>query len=1010
MRTLHHAVAFWFTLTCVLSQTYDDEQTFLRYLFLLTGGPGWTNNSGWLDAGPSDHCGWYGVTCADVADTMRVTSLQLDSNNLRGTLPAGFNNLPHVSTIVFYNNRLSGSFPRDILELPNIATLILSNNFIGGELPNVALPSNLMVLDVSSNMIGGAIPESLFENCQALAYLLMSDNQLQGTLPSSLGTCSGLIYLDLESNSIYGPIPDEWQSLINLQQIYLGDNNINGTLQPFTSMKNLQALSVFRNLLQSPLPMDLSNMSSLRTLVVNANAFDESLPTWLGTMSNLVYLDMSANSFRGDIDDLLSNNRWSAMTYLGLSLNQISGSIPTSIGGMKGLMTLDVSDNALSGPLPASMRYLSKLSRLYINGNNFQVTMDQLFSSLPVSLQIVAVDNNNISGTIPPQFTSFSRLVSFTAANNLISGTIPQKIVAIDFTYLDLSNNHLQGQVPDNLDIIPLQTLKLEGNSLKHAADGPLLPAFAIIAEDANYIKNFTGGYSCPVLSGAKRKMDVSIDASYYDHFYCTCDVGFLGKNGTCVLCIEHAKCEGDIIAIDPGFFPVPSIHNISDTLACPKLTAQQTACNPGGGPDFVCLTGHEGRLCSLCVPGYFRQGRVCKKCDAGNLWLVLTLVALIIVAVGIVIAWDSKLITKGTDGTGTVQIALAYLQYMALLGMTSISWTDFMRWLLEIHSVSGNIAPYGIDCIVKDPIYSYMAKFIVPVMLWFLVVIICFVRRKTFLDVLSVTTFYFNTCTFYFTAQAVAAWNCTSGAPSEGGKTFVDSFPWLECRTPEHHRMVAISVVGFVAYWIVPTAVLITLNVARYKRRSVPGTLSDDTVFGWIFAPFAQKYWWWFLVQHARKSSVAFAVALTKFDSNSLLFVMSFIIATALIAQSVALPFGNKFNNWLELGSMGILMITYFGGMALGGSWKLYVGISITIFAMNVIFFVAIVVFLVVIFHVPAAASKFKMRLQRAFSARFIASDVALDTVNKDIDSASSNTTIVPRENKDLYTFDNFE
>ena len=76
----------------------DDEERTTRFLLATTfaslGGAKWTNNTNWLV--DDDYCSWYGVGCTDSG---KVTSLELSSNNLVGTVSCSSSPLNH-STII----------------------------------------------------------------------------------------------------------------------------------------------------------------------------------------------------------------------------------------------------------------------------------------------------------------------------------------------------------------------------------------------------------------------------------------------------------------------------------------------------------------------------------------------------------------------------------------------------------------------------------------------------------------------------------------------------------------------------------------------------------------------------------------------------------------------------------------------------------------------------------------------------------------------------------------------
>ena len=68
----------------------SDQYIGLSALYISAGGSSWSNKSGWLV--DDDPCtGWNGVTCSNSV----VTQLQLENNNLVGSLPSQFVSIDH---------------------------------------------------------------------------------------------------------------------------------------------------------------------------------------------------------------------------------------------------------------------------------------------------------------------------------------------------------------------------------------------------------------------------------------------------------------------------------------------------------------------------------------------------------------------------------------------------------------------------------------------------------------------------------------------------------------------------------------------------------------------------------------------------------------------------------------------------------------------------------------------------------------------------------------------------
>lgn len=90
-------------------------------LFNATNGPSWTTP--WDLGHPMST--WYGVTLNGEGC---LSSLDLGTNNLQGTLPSEIGNLLDLTLLNLSFNQLSGNIPNEIGNLSNLLLLILSNN------------------------------------------------------------------------------------------------------------------------------------------------------------------------------------------------------------------------------------------------------------------------------------------------------------------------------------------------------------------------------------------------------------------------------------------------------------------------------------------------------------------------------------------------------------------------------------------------------------------------------------------------------------------------------------------------------------------------------------------------------------------------------------------------------------------------------------------------------------------------------------------------------------------
>jgi Leucine-rich repeat (LRR) protein len=82
------------------------------------------------------------------------------------------------------NNNLSGSIPGDIVNLHQLRQLNLAGNALSGDIPDApsALP-NLESLDLSHNQLVGNVPSMLATSSHYLAVLKLAGNNLSGEIP-----------------------------------------------------------------------------------------------------------------------------------------------------------------------------------------------------------------------------------------------------------------------------------------------------------------------------------------------------------------------------------------------------------------------------------------------------------------------------------------------------------------------------------------------------------------------------------------------------------------------------------------------------------------------------------------------------------------------------------------------------------------------------------------------------------------------------------------------------------
>jgi Leucine-rich repeat (LRR) protein len=309
------------------------ERSALVALYNATGGPHWTNRTGWLGTKGTE-CTWSGVRCN--AARAGVTGLALSENGLVGKLPAGLGNLASLQSLDLEENAISGPLPKTLGRLAQLQILQLGLNQLSGALPReLGTLAKLQVLDLPFNKITGALPAEI-GNLASLQILNLGGNQLSGSLPPKLGSLRLLTYLDLSGNHLGGTIPPELGQLARLQTLYLDDNQLSGTI-----------------------PAALGSLAALEGLGLSGNQLSGTIPRELGNLWELMFLDLERNQLGGAVPPELGNA--TALIGLLLSANRLGGTIPGSFLNLGNLETLWLDHNRFAGPVPFELGALPVL-------------------------------------------------------------------------------------------------------------------------------------------------------------------------------------------------------------------------------------------------------------------------------------------------------------------------------------------------------------------------------------------------------------------------------------------------------------------------------------------------------------------------------------------------------------------------------------------------------------------------------------------------------------------------
>lgn len=181
----------------------------LGRLYLATNGPAWTQNTNWLTNAPLEE--WHGIT---VGLFGQVVILNLNNNNLGGSIPMDVGQLWTLEELNLGSNRISGEIPATIGKLEFLGKLNLSDNQLSGEIPaELGRLKELEVLALDRNELTGELPAELGNLANLRELFLQENESLNGPLPDSF-TNLELHTLNLDGTALCVPASSEFQTWI----------------------------------------------------------------------------------------------------------------------------------------------------------------------------------------------------------------------------------------------------------------------------------------------------------------------------------------------------------------------------------------------------------------------------------------------------------------------------------------------------------------------------------------------------------------------------------------------------------------------------------------------------------------------------------------------------------------------------------------------------------------------------------------------------------------------------
>ena len=372
----------------------------------------------------------------------------------------------------------------DLLASTNIGSLRDQGNFIGwrceysadygGNLPyedNSITVCGNRFLDCNSTMIGASGCSDKYTNTTQLEpwtgivcdtsnpfnikYLIseinLSGRSITGNIPESIGLISSLRVLDLSSNSMSGAIHSMITRFANNAAVYL------------------EKLRLESNSFSSTVPSTIGTITTIESLGLAKNSLSGVLPTEINALTKLTAIEINNNQFSGNFPETIFY--LPALETINADTNRLTG-LPTLTLTVPFLRSAKFSNNDITtAVLDVAMwgNNMPEAHTIHLHNNDLTGTISGSSLTHFQKLQEMLVYSNKLTGTLPPQLGTLTRLETLDLGSNLLTSTIPNEISsASNLQHLSLDSNGLTGQLTYAAlsPLTRLVTLELQSNSL----------------------------------------------------------------------------------------------------------------------------------------------------------------------------------------------------------------------------------------------------------------------------------------------------------------------------------------------------------------------------------------------------------------------------------------------------------------------------------------------------------------------------------------------------------------
>ncbi|MEO1049459.1 MAG: hypothetical protein AAFX87_02485 [Bacteroidota bacterium] len=274
----------------------------LKDLYINLYGDSWNNRTNWpttaefetMEPVGSDVFGtWEGVTVRDgdvvkfdfdersrftvppsIGDLSALESLFIQGQSIVSPLPDEVGGLSSLKELAIYNTLIPGGIPSWVTQLTNLEQLSILFTPTQGEIFDLSALNNLKSLSFFGTQLTGFADGAQLPN--NLKELHLGLNPFNSTFPELIFQYTSLELVQITNSGLTGVIPEEIASLVNLRNLTVYENNLEGELPEAFGNMPFSFLGLAGNQFTGKIPrIPVSPDLSLQQFYFDRNNFTE---------------------------------------------------------------------------------------------------------------------------------------------------------------------------------------------------------------------------------------------------------------------------------------------------------------------------------------------------------------------------------------------------------------------------------------------------------------------------------------------------------------------------------------------------------------------------------------------------------------------------------------------------------------------------------------------------------------------------------------------------------------